>query len=67
MEIFERTSQKYYPILAFKKAFWVMDLGMKFATFADIRKGEKFISARVGSNGCKRYFFLPLTLGKLSH
>lgn len=45
MEIFERTSQKYYPILAFKKAFWVMDWGMKFATVAEKGNGEKFIPA----------------------
>jgi len=37
--------------------------GMKFATVADKRKGEKFISARGKSNGCRRCFFLLLTWG----
>jgi hypothetical protein len=27
VEIFERTSQKYYPILAFKKALWAVGIG----------------------------------------
>lgn len=46
MEIFlSALLKKILPDPCFQKAFWVMNLGMKFITVAEKRDGENFIFA----------------------
>lgn len=58
MEIFlSALLKKILPDPCFQKAFWVMNLGMKFITVAEKRDGENFISALGKSIGYRRCFF----------
>ncbi|WP_432356120.1 hypothetical protein [Sporosarcina sp. A2] len=55
--------EKYYPILAFEKAFWVMEWEKNY-TLARISKGENFFYVTRKKQRLQAVIFLLLTSGE---